>query len=507
MSETSIVSLLSHLPQGQSTVPVINPATGKKIYDLQQLSAEQVIDAVSKARDYQPILAKTGLPQRQRLLLNLHDILLGSDEKLMDLVQLETGKSRAHAFEETVGAIAAASYYGKISVKTLARRRTRAGVPLLTKTYVDQVPVGVVGIVTPWNYPLALTLLDVLPALAAGNSVVQKVDNQTALTALFARHLAIEAGWPEEAWTIVTGDGETVGNALVDSVDYVAFTGSTATGLKVAQRASARLIGYSLELGGKNPMIVLEGAKPKRAAEIAVSGAFSSAGQLCVAIERVYVPKSMHQEFLTELTKQIDALEVGRSDDFSTDIGSLGGYVQLQRVSGYVSDAVANGAELVVGGHALPNTGPYFYAPTVLNNVPASAKLYRREVFGPVLAVEPYDDLDDAIDQANDSQYGLNAAIVGPVKLATRVASRLNTGSVNINEGFRASFASMESPMGGMKASGHGRRNGPGGLLRFTETRVIGVAGGLIRLPSRAKDYEKMAPLMRIMVKAMKLFS
>ncbi len=506
MSETSISSLVSHLPTAPTQVAVLNPATGKKIYDLPQLTAEQVTSAVAAARDYQPIWAKVSVHDRQAILLRLHDLMLADESKLLDLVQLETGKSHAHAFEEVVGAIAAPGYYGKIAAKTLARKRSKAGVPVLTKTYVDHVPLGVVGVVTPWNYPLALTMLDVVPALAAGNTVVQKIDNQTALTALFARHLAIEAGLDESAWTIVTGDGEVVGNALVDQVDYVAFTGSTATGRKVAQRAAARLIGYSLELGGKNPMIVLEGANPKRAAEIAIAGAFSSAGQLCVSIERVYVPQSLFEAFSTELAKQTSDLQVGRSDDFSHDVGSLGGYVQLQRVSGYVNDAVAEGAQVLAGGHALPEVGPYFYAPTVLKNVPESAKLYRREVFGPVLAVESYATIDEAIEKANDSEYGLNASVVGPVNAASKVAGKLHAGSVNINEAFRASFASMESPMGGMKASGHGRRNGPAGLLRFTETRVIGIAGGLMKLPSRASHYKKMAPLMRTMVKALKLF-
>ena len=216
-----------------------------------------------------------------------------------------------------------------------------------------------VGIITPWNYPLALTMLDVLPALMAGNAVVQKADNQTALTVLFARHLAVEAGIPAELWTVVVGDGEQIGNAITDNVDYVAFTGSTATGRRVAERAAKRLIGCSLELGGKNPMIVLEGANVKRAAEIAIAGAFGSAGQLCVSIERVYVPNRIKDEFLAEIAiagafgsagqlcvsiervyvpnrikdeflaeiaKRTQSLTVGRSNDFTMDIGSLTGY-------------------------------------------------------------------------------------------------------------------------------------------------------------------------------------
>ena len=504
MSETSIQALVAHLPAHDDTVPVLNPANGKKIYDLPQLSVAQVEAAIVAARHAQLDWAKTPVTERAKLLLELHELLLEDEKKLLDLLQLETAKSRAHAFEETAGAIAAASYYAKISVKTLARRKTKPGVPVLTRTYVDQVPLGVVGIITPWNYPLALTMLDVLPALMAGNAVVQKADNQTALTVLFARHLAVEAGIPAELWTVVVGDGEAVGNAITDNVDYVAFTGSTATGRKVAERAAKRLIGCSLELGGKNPLIVLEGANVKRAAEIAIAGAFGSAGQLCVSIERVYVPNRMKDEFLAEIAKRTESLTVGRSNDFTMDIGSLTGYNQLQRVMGFVDDAVTTGATVVAGGKQLNETGPYFYSPTVITNVNPNARMYRQEVFGPVVDVEGYEDLDEAIRMANDTDYGLNASVVGPEREAMRVAEKLNAGSVNINEGFRASFASMESPMGGFKSSGQGRRNGPGGLLRFTEAKSIGVARGAIKLPSRAKDYNRMAPMMRFLLKRLK---
>ena len=504
MSETSIQALVAHLPANTDTVPVLNPANGKKIYDLPQLTVAQVEAAVTAARVAQHDWSQVSVSERSKILLELHALMLEDETKLLDLLQLETGKSRAHAFEETAGAIASANYYARIAAKHLARRKTKAGIPLLTQTFVDQVPVGVVGIITPWNYPLALTMLDVLPALMAGNAVVQKADNQTALTVLFARHLAVEAGIPAELWTIVVGDGEQVGNAITDNVDYVAFTGSTATGRRVAERAAKRLIGCSLELGGKNPMIILEGANLKRAAEIAIAGAFGSAGQLCVSIERVYVPNRIKDEFLEEIAKRTQSLTVGRSNDFTMDIGSLTGYNQLQRVMGFVDDAVSTGAKLIAGGKQLTDAGPYFYTPTVITNVNQNARMYRQEVFGPVVDVEGYEDLDEAIRLANDTDYGLNASVVGPERAALKVAEKLNAGSVNINEGFRASFASMESPMGGVKASGQGRRNGPGGLLRFTEAKSIGIARGAIKLPSRAKDYNRMAALMRIMLKRLK---
>ena len=504
MSETSIPALLSHLPVGNSTVAITNPTSGKRIYELPQLSGQDVEQAITTARVAQQTWEQVSPAQRAQILLRTHDLLMANQDRLIDLLQLETGKAKSHAFEEVAGAYGAARYFGKISTRALKPKKTKAGIPLLTKTWVEHAALGVVGVITPWNYPLALTMLDVLPALAAGNSVVQKADNQTALTVLFARHLAVEAGVPDGVWTVVVGDGAEVGNAITDNADYVAFTGSTATGRLVAERAAKRLIGYSLELGGKNPMIVLEGANVKRAAELSLAGAFGSAGQLCVSLERVYVPNHQKDAFVAELAARARSLSVGHSKDFRMDMGTLAGQAQLDRVSGFVDQAVASGATLVSGGHALPELGPYFYAPTVVTDVTPSANLYRKEVFGPLLDVEGYDSIEEAIELANDTEYGLNASVVGPKREALRVASKLMAGSVNINEGFRATFASMESPMGGMKSSGKGRRNGVEGLLRFTESRTVGIASSFLRLPLRGKDYDRMAPLMVTMMKLLR---
>ncbi|MCX8530013.1 MAG: succinic semialdehyde dehydrogenase [Rhodoluna sp.] len=501
MTDTSIQSLLSHFPSVAPLVPVINPSTGKRIFDLPQLSAEDVREAVQKARAFAPTWSKTPAKERQAVLTRLHDLMLKNEDKLLDVLQLETGKSRAHAFEEFAGAAGAARYYGRKAAKFLKPTPTRAGVPVLTRTWVEYESLGVVGIITPWNYPMALCTLDVLPALAAGNTVVQKADNQTALTSLFCRMLAIEAGLPASAWTIVVGDGAEVGNAITDNCDYVAFTGSTATGRKVAERAAARLIGFSLELGGKNPMLVLPSAKLDVAAELAIGGGFGSAGQLCVSIERIYVENSRKAEFLEVLGSKVESLIVGKSTDFSVDIGSLTSANQLARVSGFVQDAVKAGATVVAGGIALPEHGPYFYAPTVLTDVAHDSPAGCNEIFGPVLVVFGYDNVEEAITLANDTEYGLNASVVGKETEAILVASKLNAGSVNVNEGFRATFASMDSPMGGMKKSGKGRRNGRAGLIRFTDQRTVGVAAGWLRLPSRGRHYNRMAPLLRLLSK------
>ena len=504
MSETSIPNLIKHFGNTSSTVTVMNPKTAKPIYELPQQSAEQVAEAVRAARLAQPAWANTPARERAAWLYALHDLILEEQDKLMDIVQLETGKARAHAFEEVAGGLGAARYYAKVGPKALRPKKTVAGVPVLTKTWVNHVPVGVVGVITPWNYPLALCLLDVLPALMAGNAVVQKSDNQTTLTALFSRHLAIRAGLDPALWTIVVGDGAVVGNALTDNADYIAFTGSAATGSQVGARAAARLIPFSLELGGKNPMIILESAKLDMAAETLIGGAFGSAGQLCVSIERAYVPNHLKDEFLAVLKDKVDSLKLGSSSDFSMDIGTLTGANQLARVQGFVEDATDKGAELITGGKTLSDLGPYYYAPTILTGVTKDMKMFAGEVFGPVVAVYGYDSIKEAIALANDTTEGLNASVVGNKSEATKVASQIMAGTVNINEGFRATFASLDSPMGGMKRSGHGRRNGVEGLLKYTESQTIGLQKGLLNFPWKGNQYNRMAPLLNLLSKVMR---
>ena len=483
MNQKLIDELIAHLGFAGNRVTVLNPATGKPSHDLPQHSAEQVKTAVSAARANANSWSSLSPAKRAKVLYKLHDLILENQEELMNFVQLETGKARAHAFEEIAGGAGAARYYAKVGPKALHSRKTHAGVPLITKTTVSYVPLGVVGVITPWNYPLALCLLDVIPALMAGNAVVQKADNQTALTALYCRKLAI---------------------AVTDSADYIAFTGSTATGRLVAARAASRLIGYSLELGGKNPMIILPNADLPEAAELLIGGAFGSAGQLCVSIERVYVHESVKAEFTEILAKKVNSLKVGVSADFSMDVGTLTSAAQLARVESFVQDALSTGATLVAGGKALPEAGPFFYAPTVLSNVSHSAKLDRQEVFGPVISVYGYSTIDEAVAMANDTDYGLNASVVGDKHQAAAVAQRIMAGTVNVNEAFRATFASLDTPMGGMKASGMGRRNGVNGLLKYTDVRAVGLHRGLLEFPSRGSQYNRMAPLLNLLSRIMR---
>jgi succinate-semialdehyde dehydrogenase/glutarate-semialdehyde dehydrogenase len=504
MSEIAIEKLVKHFGKADKSIQINNPNTAKLIYELPQLSAADVELAVVNARLAQPEWEATAISTRSAIMYRLHDLILSEQGKLMDIIQLETGKARAHAFEEIAGALAASRYYAKIAKKSLKPKRTISGVPLLTKTWVNHIPVGVVGVITPWNYPLALTALDVLPALVAGNAVVQKPDNQTALISLQLRELAIECGLDPKLWTIVVGDAAEVGDAVTDNVDYVAFTGSAKTGKHVAQRATKRLIPFSLELGGKNPLIVLRSADLNKAADILIGGAFGSAGQLCVSIERAYVPLELKDRFEKIMKEKVTSLKLGTANDFSIDIGSLTGPSQLRRVGDFISDAIGKGAKVIAGGHSLPELGPYFYAPTILTDVTEEMDLHENEVFGPLVSIYGYQDIDEAIALANKTTEGLNASVVGNTAEASRVAKKLMAGTVNINEGFRATFASLDTPMGGMKNSGHGRRNGVEGLLKYTEAQSIGIHRGLLEFPSRGAQYNKMAPLMNKLAKIMK---
>ncbi|MEQ1737406.1 MAG: aldehyde dehydrogenase family protein, partial [Rhodoglobus sp.] len=284
------------------------------------------------------------------------------------------------------------------------------------------------------------------------------------------------------------------------------FTGSTATGTRVAERAAKSLHGASLELGGKNPLIVLDDVIPEKAAAAAVYGCFSSMGQLCVSIERIYVHASVADAFTASFTERVSALSQGPALDFSTDVGSLANAAQLERVTAHVADAVAKGATVLAGGRARPDLGPFFFEPTVLSGVTSDMACFANETFGPVVAIQVVDSVSDAITAANASEFGLNASIFsGSRRRARSFADRLDAGSVNINEGYRASFGSVDAPMGGMKHSGLGRRNGPEGILRFMDARTVSETTGLLALPRTGEQWARLEPLMLLVLRVLKL--
>jgi len=456
------------------TVTSTAPFTGQPIAAIPRSSVEDVDAAFERARRAQQQWSRVPLEQRAEALLRLHDLVLDRQQQIMDLVQWESGKVRKHAFEEIAHVAMTARYYARTAKRHLASSRRVGVYPVLTRVEVNRVPKGVVGVISPWNYPFTMALSDGLPAVLAGNAVVHKPDSQTPLTALLGVELLEEAGIPADVWQTVYGAGSVVGGAIIDRADYVCFTGSTATGRRVAQQAAQRLIGCSLELGGKNPMLVLRDADLDRAAEGAVRGCFSSAGQLCVSMERLYVADAVYDRFVQKFLKRVQAMRLSRAMDFTGDMGSLISQAQLETVTAHVDDARAKGARVLTGGRARPDVGPLFYDPTVLEGVAPGMTCFGDETFGPVVSLYRFADEADAVARANEGSYGLNASIyTRDGRRGRAIASELMCGTVNVNEPFGASFGSVDSPMGGMRDSGLGRRQGADGIHRYTEPQTV----------------------------------
>lgn len=461
------------------TVTVEAPYTGEPLGEIPACGEADVELAVDRAHEAQPAWAERSIAEREAVLNRFMDLVLDEREEILDVVQLETGKARRTAFEEVQVSALTASYYSHRGETFLGREDRRGVIPLLTDVEVNHHPVGVVGVVSPWNYPFELAISDALPALLAGNAVVAKPAEQTSYTALLGKRLLERAGLPPDVFQIVTGYGPDVGPALTERVDYIGFTGSTSTGRVVAEQAGRNLVKSSLELGGKNPAIVFADADLDDAVEGLVHGAFSNTGQLCISIERIYVHESVFDEFRDRFIAETEALDIGATFDFGPDIGSLVSEDQLEKVTNHVEDARERGATVHTGGESRPDVGPYFYEPTVLTDVEQDMTLGCEETFGPVVALYPFSDTDEAINRANDTDYGLNAAVwTGDADHGRDVARRIHAGTVNVNDTYAATYSSVDAPMGGMKDSGIGRRHGREGILKYTEPQTVAVQRG-----------------------------
>jgi betaine-aldehyde dehydrogenase len=432
-----------------------------------------VRETVARVRAAQPEWEALGIKGRYQWLGRLRDWLIDNYDAVADTMQRESGKTRADATNEPPYLVNLINFYGDRAKKFLGDEKLRAYSPLLrTKQLrVQYRPFPVVGIISPWNFPLILSLGDALPALQAGCAVVIKPSEFTPLGLTeVVEAWKRELGAPD-VLDVVNGMGET-GAALVDNVDFIQFTGSDRTGRKVMSRAAERLIPVSLELGGKDPFIVLEGADLDRAANAATQGSFMNSGQICMSTERIYVEEPIYDEFVQKLTAETEKLRQGvDGSDFSKDVGAMTSPDQTGIVENHVSDAVAKGARALTGGKRREGPGD-FYEPTVLVDVDHSMKVMRDETFGPVAGVMKVRDAEEAVRLANDTRYGLSGAVFGPRHKAEAVAGRVECGAINVND-VLINYLANDVPMGGWKTSGIGYRHGAYGIRKYCRTESV----------------------------------
>jgi acyl-CoA reductase-like NAD-dependent aldehyde dehydrogenase len=473
-TETQVTESAGGGPSERS-IEVENPATGAIITTVPDLTAAQVGELAQRARAVQPEWEALGFEGRATVMLRAQKWLMDNAQRVIEVIVSETGKSweDAQTAEISYGG-AAFGFWAKHAEDYLGDERVHSSNLLVKgkKLITRYKPLGLIGVIGPWNYPLTNSFGDCIPALMAGNAVILKPSEVTPLTSMLLAEGMRESGLPDGVFQVATGRGE-AGAALVDVVDMIMFTGSTKTGKAVAVKAAERLIPASLELGGKDPFIVLSDADVERAANAAVWSAFMNGGQTCVSTERVYVEAPVYDDFVAKVTEKASKLRQGVPDGFgSVDVGAVTFAPQADIIRSHVQDAIDKGARVVVGGHA--GTGPgRFFEPTVLVDVDHTMTAMTEETFGPTLPIMKVADAEEAIRLANDSPYGLAASVFSKdVARGEAVARRLQAGAVNVNDAL-LNYAALELPMGGWKASGLGSRHGAGGIRKYCAQQAI----------------------------------
>ena len=456
------------------TIKVRNPATLESIAELSVASPAEVAEAVVQARKAQSGWQSTSFTERAKLFYRLRDLLLDEQDKLADILTAETGRPRAEVYgNEVLYLCDAIGSWAKKSAGYLRPESIRPHFLLMkTKKVISTYsPRGVIGIVSPWNFPLTLTLGEAIPALMAGNAVVIKPSELTPLSALFGAEMVARAGFPKNLLQVVVGFGETA-EALIDHVDMIAFTGSVATGKRVMQRAAERLIPVSLELGGKDPMVVLQDADLERAAAACVWGALMNCGQACTSIERVYVEAPIYQPFVDSVVAKVRAIRQGASEK-EVDVGSMTSEAQLKKIEAQVDDAVVRGAKVLAGGRRNPKFSGFYYEPTVLVDVNHTMSVMTEETFGPVIPIMKVENAEEALRLSNDSPYGLGGSVFSRDKSAGwQIAEKMQSGSVCINDAL-INYIIPEAPMGATKDSGFGFRHGAEGIRQYCRQKTI----------------------------------
>jgi len=462
------------------TLPSINPATGQVLAHIEKTPPEAVGRRVMLARAAQKEWARVPVRDRSKRLEKLREVLMTCRNELAEAIVNESGKPRVEAlFADIFVALDSAKYWSKHAVAALRTERVpHHSIAAKAKSgRLVYEPLGVIGIISSWNYPLAIPMSQIIPAVAAGNAAVCKCSDFTPQCGALMERVFCEAGFPQDLFTVVQGGGE-VGQALIEAgPDKVLFTGSVATGRRVAEACAKKLIPTVLELGGKDAMIVLADADLQVAASAAVWGSYTNCGQVCLSVERLFVEQTIAEEFDRLCVEKTKKLRVGPGSDPMTDVGPLIRPRHVQRMLDLVEDAVARGARVLCGGNTLPNLGPNFFEPTVITDVDSSMRLLQEETFGPILAMQTVKDAEEAIRYANDSPFALAASVwTKDTKRGQAIAQRLRAGAVMVNDAI-SYFAIAEAPHGGCGASGWGRTHGRAGLLEMVQTKYVDVDG------------------------------
>jgi len=470
------------------TLPSLNPATGQTLGHYQKTPPALLPELLARARSAQAVWAKLPINDRAARLKLLRDRILSSRDALADAVVNESGKPRVEAlFADIFVALDSAEYFSQSAERLLrpepvSHHSLAAKAKSGTLTYE---PLGVIGIISSWNYPLAIPISQIIPAVVAGNAVVCKTSEFTPQCGALIEKLFADAGFPKDLVTIIQGGGE-VGRALIDAApDKILFTGSVETGRRVAEACARRLIPTVLELGGKDAMIVLADADLDVAASAAVWGGYTNCGQVCLSVERLFVERSVSEAFAARCVEKTKKLRLGPGSDPATDVGPLIRPHHVQRMTDLIADAVGHGARVLCGGHPRPDLGPSFFEPTVIIDADSTMRLFQEETFGPILALQTVRDSAEAIARANDSPFGLSASVwTSDAARGKAIAAQLRAGAVMINDAI-SYFAIAEAPHGGCKQSGWGRTHGKAGLLEMVQTKYIDVD----RLPHREKPW------------------
>jgi acyl-CoA reductase-like NAD-dependent aldehyde dehydrogenase len=493
----------SPAPAG-TKIEVENPATGQIIAEVPAMSAEQVREMCARARAAQPGWEAMGFEGRGRVFRRAQKWLLDNSDRVIETIVSETGKTWEDAQMAEIGYCAAAfGFWADMAPEYLKEERLRSRSLFVKgkKLVVRYAPVGVVGVIGPWNYPLSNSFGDCVPALMAGNSVVLKPSEITPLSSLLMEEMLNECGIPENVYNVATGYGDT-GAALIDEVDFVMFTGSTGTGKKVMAKAAETLTPVSLELGGKDPMIVCADADLERAANGAVYYSIQNAGQTCISTERVYVEEPIYDQFVNKVVDKVRELRTGQSTGRGTaEVGAIIHPPQSDIIEAHVKDAIDKGARVLVGGGRRDENG-HFFEPTVLVDVDHTMDCMREETFGPTLPIMKVGSAEEALRLANDTPYGLQASVyTKDVEKGERLARQIEAGAVTVNDA-QLNYIALELPMGGWKTSGLGTRHGSGGIRKYTKSQTVLVAKlapkrGPHMFPYTAKRSERLLKLLR----------